>query len=263
MAEKASSHDERLAAWYSHLSGLCSLQAGNAEEAYSSFLSAANVRAELGRPSTKTGRAFKGEAAKDKCHQAAELAGRYRKKRTQMLKELARVKTDLRLSKETSKTEEAAKLLGGLLGLRVSRPDKEVGKGPDVLWEGTHTLRAIGFELKTDKKQPSYSKDDIGQCHNHDQYLRERFGDAFILALVGSIMSVSPKANPSRELRVCPVSALIDVYERTQKLYDAVEGESSASLEDAFDRWLKHWGLVWPALANSLESRLAMDLMYE
>ena len=49
--------------------------------------------------------------------------------------------------------EEAVRALGELLGFAASRPDNDLGTGPDVLWEAKDGHGSIGFELKTDKQQ--------------------------------------------------------------------------------------------------------------
>ena len=51
-------------------------------------------------------------------------------------------------------TEEALRCLGQYLGLESTRPDKEHGTGPDVLWRSEDGF-ALVMEVKTDKEESS------------------------------------------------------------------------------------------------------------
>ena len=120
---------------------------------------------------------------------------------------------------------------------------------------------AWGFELKTYKNVDGhYSKDNIGQCHNHGQWLKEEHGDNSRLAVVGLLLPVSEKANPSPHLRIIDIDATRDLAGRVARVLEAVESGDKANLEIAFQTWLDHFGLNFPMCVEALESRLAVDL---
>jgi hypothetical protein len=154
-------------------------------------------------------------------------------------------------------------MLGALLGLRAERPDKRVKTGPDVTWSGSDELSVWGFELKTDKdKDGEYSKKEIGQCHDHEEWLQGRYGDSWELTVIGPMLPVSGRANPSPSLRVSEVDAFRELYSRVHAMFDAVESADKSNLEETFQAWLDYHGLTWPICVESLSSRLAVDLKH-
>lgn len=105
-----------------------------------------------------------------------------------------------------SQAEAAMRELGAILGLAATRPDNDVGTGPDVLWVNDTDNLAIAFELKTDKSDSSsYSKSDISQGHDHLVWIGENYPGIKCLGLiyVGPHCSVRNEANPSREMHAC------------------------------------------------------------
>ena len=70
----AKQYDPRLAAWYRHWQGLALLCAGDTQEAFLKFISAANVRSELGRPSEQREMIFRSPEASEIGQQAKALA---------------------------------------------------------------------------------------------------------------------------------------------------------------------------------------------
>ncbi len=261
LAENAEKYDSRLAAWYHHLCGLARLCADDKQSAFSEFIRAANIRSELGRPSEKRERAFVPQKPDDIGRQANNLAAWYRKKKRQIVAAISQVDADLVYGPETKKAEEALRVLGTLLGLHAERPDNVHGTGPDVTWESDGDPTAFGFELKSDKnKDGKYFKKDIAQCHDHEEWLTDKYGDKAILIIVGRMLPVSKKANPSDTLRVVEITAFRDLFTRAKTVFDSVEAGDKANLEQSFQRWLNHYGLNWPNCADSLDSRLAVDL---
>jgi hypothetical protein len=162
---------------------------------------------------------------------------------------------------ETRKAEEALRILGMLLGLDTERPDKTQGTGPDVTWKGSGDPHVFGFELKTDKnKDGEYTKKDITQCHDHEKWLTNNHGDETVLIIVGWMLPVSPKANPSETLRIVEIGALGEMLIRIKKAFDSVESGDKTNLEQAFQTWWNHYGLNWPTCVESLDNRLAIDM---
>lgn len=68
-------------------------------------------------------------------------------------KEMKRLKESLKMieRKSANESEAGVRQLGELLGFRSTRPDNDVGTGPDVLWLDEEKFQMIGLELKTKK----------------------------------------------------------------------------------------------------------------
>lgn len=99
--------------------------------------------------------------------------------------------------------EEAVRRLGELLGFAATRPDNDIGTGPDVLWAATDGQGAIGFELKTDKKSPAIyrKKDDIGQGHDHLEWMAKNMtGKCLGLVYIGPEGKCSADSNPDANM---------------------------------------------------------------
>ena len=72
--------------------------------------------------------------------------------------------TTLNGNGSSAQIEEAIRCLGQYLGLKSTRPDKEYGTGPDVLWMSEEG-HATCIEVKADKQSTSsYRKEDVGSC---------------------------------------------------------------------------------------------------
>jgi hypothetical protein len=261
LTEGAWKHDLRLAAWYHHWRGLALICTEDKQAAFHEFIAAATSRSELGRPSERRERAFKPPTPDEIGQQAKNLANWYRSKKAKILTATEQVESDLIYGPETKKAEEACRLLGELLGLRAERPDKTKGTGPDVTWEGVGQPSTFGFELKTEKKKDGeYSKDDIARCHDHQEWLSKNHGDQSTLTIVGPMLPVSRKANPSVTLQVIEIEQLRNLLDRVKSMFDDVEAGDKTNLEQAFQTWLNYYGLNWPTCIESLDSRLAVDL---
>jgi hypothetical protein len=79
--------------------------------------------------------------------------------------------------------EEQVRHLGELLGYESTRPDKQLGKGPDVLWVDEKNKQALLIELKTGYteqiKKPNeffLSKEKIGQVNQHIMWYQNESG---------------------------------------------------------------------------------------
>jgi hypothetical protein len=99
--------------------------------------------------------------------------------------------------------EESLRVIGAALGFDSSRPCTDQKIGPDNLWLDPFRKKAIAFELKTEKgSDANLSKDDIGQGHNHIQWVSENHPDYELLGLVylGEASGVSAKASPSPKM---------------------------------------------------------------
>lgn len=161
-----------------------------------------------------------------------------------------------------AQTEEAIRYLGQYLGLESTRPEKEFGTGPDVLWIGDDRT-AICMEVKTDKKDNSrYRKDDVGQLSNHIQWVKDNTEAVDIVPLfVGPLTSASDTASPSPDMLVIELARfealskkLVSALEDASR--DAIPLNLSAYLADVF----KDRHFIWPGVFDSLDSVPLHDL---
>lgn len=113
--------------------------------------------------------------------------------------------------------EEATRALGELLGFAATRPDNDVGTGPDVLWTDEPSATCLAFELKTDKDDPAtYWKREIGQGHDHLTWVADNYAACFCLGLlyVGPDGDVEARGNPSEAMWRCSPSSLVELRDQ-------------------------------------------------
>lgn len=116
-----------------------------------------------------------------------------------------------------NQAEAAVRELGDLLGFVATRPDNDHNTGPDVLWLDEVNKQCLAFELKTDKEQSSiYSKDDIGQGHNHLSWVSANYKhvDCLGLLYVGPDVPVGSQASPSPEMSICETANMVSLANR-------------------------------------------------
>jgi len=262
IAEDADARERRLGAWYRHLEGVAHLCAGDQTTALHAFSAAAAQRVELGRPSEQRDKMFKPPKVTSIGFQAKTLANLYRKKRSRMLTDIEGILTSLIYGDDTKATEAAMMILGTLLGLESSRPDNERKTGPDNLWCGDGEFEAWGFDLKTGKEKSShYTKDEIGRSHLHAQWVADEMKDRKRKhAIVGYELPVSNLASPPPTLEIIDLAGFRDLAANVQKLLASVEAGNKDNLEEAFEGWLRHYGLLWPDCVLALPSRRAIEL---
>ncbi|MEO7467914.1 MAG: helicase, partial [Sphingobium limneticum] len=140
-------------------------------------------------------------------------------------KELAKFTKPLDLidSGTPNQAEAGMRALGELLGFTSTRPDNDEGIGPDVLWRDEKNAQMLAFELKTDKDEPgTYSKDDIGQGHNHIEWLEKNHSDFELLGLlfVGPEGVASNKASPSEEMGLCCTASAVTLRDAVLALVE-------------------------------------------
>ena len=107
--------------------------------------------------------------------------------------------------------EEAVRQFGELMGFSAMRPDNETGAGPDVVWMDELEKVGIAFELKTQKNAPAeYSKQEVGQAHNHIQWLKDNHPDVAWpgLLIVGPDGTCKAEANPSNDIFLVETTTL-------------------------------------------------------
>lgn len=130
--------------------------------------------------------------------------------------------------------EEAVRLYGELVGFSTSRPDNELGHGPDVVWKDDEAGTLVAFELKTEKNEPAeYNKAEVGQAHNHIQWLKDNEKDVRSngLLLVGPSGICKSEASPSEDIYLVETKSLADRMRAFAAKIDDTRGRT------AIDRW--------------------------
>ena len=104
----------------------------------------------------------------------------------------------------------------------------------------------IGFELKTDKKDPAaYSKGDIGQGHDHIEWMRQNHAEYTSLGLlfVGPDGAPSAKATPSHEMGICLTETMATLRDEMLALIEDLRKQTpmerllAVQTETERDRW--------------------------
>jgi hypothetical protein len=168
----------------------------------------------------------------------------------------------------SNQIEEAICELGKLLGLDAERPDNTPSgparrpTGPDAIWLAAARNEGASFEAKTGKQKTSkYSKDDIGQCHDHAQWLlTNKPGVTFSEFIVGRHLAVTPEANPALELRVIELEELVKLAQRLQTVSKVVLRSSPDQRANVAHAMFKAEGMLWPNVVDRMPSRYALDL---
>lgn len=149
-------------------------------------------------------------------------------------------------SASSTAKEEAVRQYGELLGYGSSRPDNEVGHGPDVIWKDDVANVLVAFELKTEKNNPAeYNKSEVGQAHNHVQWLKDNEPDYASggLLIVGPPGVCKSEASPADDLFLVETGVLASRMRSLATKVDDVRGriiiERYALLEEigALPEW--------------------------
>jgi len=79
----------------------------------------------------------------------------------------------------SEKFERAFKELGDALGFVTQRPDKDIKKGPDVLWcINNNSYLMIECKNEVDERRDEITKGEAGQMNNHCGWFDDNYGDA-------------------------------------------------------------------------------------
>nr|WP_246737465.1 hypothetical protein [Nordella sp. HKS 07] len=208
--------DARLAGWYSLWLGMTYDVQGDTETAIAHykrarsrlshwlnipFRSDGDLQATRGDPKTK----LQEQLLTINHHGAQSLGNLITKLRGQ-----AKILRDQGAS--SNQHEEALRMFGELMGFSASRPDNEVGAGPDVMWLDEHTKYMIPFEMKTKKDAPAnYKKEDVGQVHNHQQWLKDEYPEHKCegVLIVGPPGTCSKDASPSDDIFLVETAVIV------------------------------------------------------
>jgi Type III restriction enzyme, res subunit/Helicase C-terminal domain len=263
IADDAEKQDPRLSAWYRHWKGLAHNLAGDSVAATRAYVRAANERAELGRPVVKEG-VISPDGTTRASGQAKRIADIWQQKGSKVLQGITKVKKSLVYGKPTNPTEESLRFLGETVGVVATRPERDVGTGPDVLWRVPESQSGAALEAKTDKQDGTQyrKKEDIGQFHDHVKWLEKAYpGEAFSKIIVGKKLQVSQESNPPWDLRVVTLDQFHSLTDRARELYEYIAGTAkSGDVALCAEKGLESLGLKWPRCIDALESSLAIDL---
>ena len=109
-----------------------------------------------------------------------------------------------------------------------------------------------------------YSKSDISQCHDHRNWLEnQKKGKVIRISIVGRESRVSNLSNPDSDLDVIELAGFRELAENVKNMLIAIDAGDRSSLENTFEGWLQHYGLVWPTCVSSLPNKLARELKVE
>ena len=132
------------------------------------------------------------------------------------------------------------------------------------MWHAPEHKSGAAIEAKTNKQEGSQyrKKDDIGQFHDHVQWLEKKFPkQPFHKVIVGRKYRVSSDANPPEDLRIIALEQFQILADRLKELYEYLSSTAkSGDVAICAERGLESLGLAWPKCIDSLESWLAIDL---
>jgi hypothetical protein len=153
-------------------------------------------------------------------------------------------------------TEQAVFQLGLYLGLNSSRPDSEIGTGPDVLWTAAG-MPALSMELKTEKLETSrLTKSEVGQVHNHIQWCMDNVEAKLVYhAFVSPTAVAEAQASPSPEMVAIKLKTFELLALRLHgALDDITNTASAATLQATIREKFRDRGLLWPDFYNDLHA---------
>lgn len=150
--------------------------------------------------------------------------------------------------------EEALCYLGRYLGVESSRPEKEHGTGPDVLWVFPDQT-AFCIDAKTDKNEESpYKKDDLGQMSDHVQWVRNSIQTKRIVTVfVGPDRPATRSTNPPEGAMILPLENCSRVANVLQEAWQNIaETAMTSTLPSVIEEEFQKRKLLWPNLEKTL-----------
>jgi hypothetical protein len=169
--------------------------------------------------------------------------------RPKLIKEIARITDRIApafIIADHKPAEEGIRELGSVLGFDASRPCTDHGTGPDGIWVDHYSKKIIGFELKSEKAGTSeISKTDIGQCHDHIEWIRSQYPgyDLLGLAIPTAATKISGQANPSPLMHLVSLGNIRKLWQEFSALVGdlsrltPVESFSTANQLGESDGW--------------------------
>lgn len=246
----------KLGAWHLHWTAHALQQTDRNLEAFDYYRQAAKACPELGRPPVEEAEVEvrEGDPESEQARLMAELVLHRRGTLLDELERAAAILTDEATS--SRQHEEAVRQIGAALGFRASRPDNEQETGPDVLWLTPDERLALVFELKTEKDETPYRKEEVGQLHQHIQWVRDTYPDAEqVPFLVGPRRGCTEQASPPPQVRVVSAEELSRLADDVRKLYRRVVTQGGDLLAPAtLHAGLDEFRLSWASLPDQLET---------
>lgn len=154
-----------------------------------------------------------------------------------------------------SQTEEALRFLGQYLGFESSRPEREHGTGPDVLWIFPDAS-ALCIDVKTDKEESSvYRKSELGQLSDHVQWVRDNTSAVDITPVfIGPELVVSDAANPQAGVKVAALTKFRAIADMLQTAYrDIASTALSATLIEVTNEEFARRNLLLPVVIRAMD----------
>lgn len=260
LCEATERHDQRLSAWYRHWLGFVHEELGDHVSAFREYRRAANSRAALGLPAKIQD--LKINNHNKTTEQSVAILRLFDSRYPKILREFDNIRNDISYGPKTNQCEEAIKTLGEFLGLDASRPDNELGTGPDVLWVDKETQSLLAIEAKTDKNPPSkYTKQDVAQFYDHIGFLDANYpGYKKYLIIVGKNLDVTASSNPHPELKIVNIEQLQKLCDIAKEIYKDIKALGDDTEAHLIYDWLDYRGANWPRCISNMQSILAIDL---
>lgn len=147
--------------------------------------------------------------------------------------EIESILSSLDIGVEAEKAENAFYRIGCLLGYVSQRPDKEIRKGPDVLWcvsSGKYILIECKTEVYETRKE--ISKTEAGQVEEHCAWFESVYqGDTYIPILVIQAEKLADNAYFSREVRVLTKENLKKLKKQIRNFFKEFKGYNLKGIE--------------------------------
>lgn len=235
--------DEKLAGWLSFWAGAANFMAGDEGEARYLFSRACsqlgnNLVVDRTRPDARQEEIALSKLGRSILELVSLRPEGIEKRVNQMRDSLAL------LDGATPKAmEESVRALGQFLGFASSRPDNDVGTGPDVLWVDEDGSTCLGLELKTDKEPGgTFFKKDIAQAHDHNSWLDNTQKNPLGTVLIGPAAHVANDANPDDRMFVSGSNVLVGLRDR---LFEGIRLAGRANASDRLSFCATHFGSAW------------------
>ena len=137
---------------------------------------------------------------------------------------------------EAEKTESAFHKVGQILGYISQRPDKEIRKGPDVLWcvsDGKYILIECKTEVLPSRR--AITKTEAGQMEEHCAWFESEYGqDIFVPVLVIPPEKLADDAYFSHNVKILTKKNLEKMKIQIRNFFKEFRGYKFSSLEPEF-----------------------------
>ena len=150
--------------------------------------------------------------------------------------QLEDILTNFSFGMEAEKAENAAYRIGQLLGYMSQRPDKEIRKGPDVLW-CVSDEKYVLIECKTEvlATRKNISKTEAGQMEEHCAWFESEYTqDSFVPVLVIQTEALATDAYFSHDVRILTKKNLDKLKKQIRDFFKEFNGYNFTSITPEF-----------------------------